>query len=103
MLFLKKKNKSKTDVEIWKYVSGLTGHRLNPDEGHSSLALVGMSTALMLKNPRNELTTCLLQKSEQCRFGLNLMFTCIYNTDTLLTRENEVGNLVFDFNRYYYP
>ena len=36
----KKRKKRKTDVEIWKYVSGLTGHRLNPDEGRSSLMLV---------------------------------------------------------------
>lgn len=57
----------------------------------------------MLKNPRNELTTCPLQKSDQRRFSLNLMITCIYNTYTLLTRENEVGNLAFDFNHYYYP
>jgi len=57
----------------------------------------------MLENPHNELTTCLLQKSSQCRFSSNLMFTCIYNTYTLLTRENEVSNLAFDFNHYYYP
>lgn len=56
--------KCKTDAEIWKYVCGLTGQRLNPDEGHSSLVLVQMSSALMLENPGAELTTCLLQKSE---------------------------------------
>lgn len=57
----------------------------------------------MLKNPRDELTTCLLQKSDQSRLSSNLMFTCIYSTCVLLTRENEVSNLAFDFNHFVYP
>lgn len=51
----------------------------------------------MLRNPSDELTTCLLQKSHQPSSPLHLVFTCIYNTDTLLTRGERRRKCGFGF------